>query len=235
MIGKLYICYIMAYSLKPHSARRAQVLKDCDLCKANANVHYKCVQCKNYMCKSCSKIHHSERTSQKHEVIDIISLPFKTSEAFQLGKMDNFTCKRHKKKMCVAFCEDCEVPVCKRCMDKIHDDHNVLEIIEHCQNQAYVWESRILKDLSFCQNEMKQIQNIDSKYESAHENELRMIDQREYEFKNAIHKYANELRDVIEKERQLQKQHMEDSKKKVTETEQILTTKQDQLRTSKTK
>ncbi|XP_063406571.1 protein wech-like [Mytilus trossulus] len=182
----------MSNSLRPQSARRAQVQKKCDLCETGTNIQYRCVQCQKFMCEKCNTIHLIEQTSVKHEIINIRSntdLP----DIPTFVVTNNIPCDRHKKKEYRKYCYECIELVCEECIDKTHREHLLGEINEGCVYDILTTKARLSKDLWFCENESNQLKKSIQMCASLYNNVRKKIQLREKEMKDAIEKYANQL------------------------------------------
>lgn len=84
---------------------------------------YRCMQCEDDLCESCSAAHKKTKLTRNH-----ILAPF---DQIKLGKYDTdirskqrMHCDLHPTQKCDAYCATCSVLVCGECQG--HDTHNTL-------------------------------------------------------------------------------------------------------------
>ena len=90
-----------------------------------------CVDCDEYLCKSCDDHHKKWRKTVEHTTVTA-GQRLKASEGNVLGKFYQQTlCPFHKGNPLKVYCKKCEKLICKDCMDFDHDEHrkecNLLE------------------------------------------------------------------------------------------------------------
>ncbi|XP_062599029.1 NF-kappa-B essential modulator-like [Saccostrea cucullata] len=103
---------------------RAQDLVTCDLC--NNPTQQFCNNCQVNLCVSCISKHVNILKSIKHEIV-----PFKNKKTNAVF----LECKRHCHQRCVASCQQCNVPVCIKCVISAHELHNLHEMPQICNDK----------------------------------------------------------------------------------------------------
>lgn len=82
----------------------------------------KCVECNEWLCKACVKVHLKVKASKKHHML--------TSEELLSGQQDDLIkenmainyCQRHSLRH-NCYCNDCDELVCEMCQNTIHHSH----------------------------------------------------------------------------------------------------------------
>lgn len=104
---------------------RAQDVKRCQLCPGKDRkfaAKIVCNTCQVNLCMDCAGHHITWNPTIRH---DVITFECKKSEIIPLD------CKRHKKQKCERFCEQCDTPVCLKCLvSGSHENHQVPQISE---------------------------------------------------------------------------------------------------------
>ncbi|XP_062577468.1 uncharacterized protein LOC134239309 [Saccostrea cucullata] len=90
----------------------AQHFLECDTEKCEGNCEFYCNPCHRRLCKQCTDKHLRNARGKKHEVV----LYGQRKRHFPAEK-----CKIHCNKDVAMLCEECQVPVCSKCV--IHQNH----------------------------------------------------------------------------------------------------------------
>ncbi|XP_062568639.1 uncharacterized protein LOC134230804 [Saccostrea cucullata] len=105
--------------MDPHSS--AQDVIRCDLCET-AVVQMHCDTCLVNLCKACVGEHISTDESKDHKVVK-----FKARKSTPLYP----GCKFHDQEQCKMYCNQCDIPVCHKCIaSDQHLGHKVSEILK---------------------------------------------------------------------------------------------------------
>ncbi|XP_062598906.1 uncharacterized protein LOC134260352 [Saccostrea cucullata] len=107
---------------------RAQEIILCHLCDARAAALH-CNSCQVNLCEECVGKHYLTSSSSAHEVVKYKDRKFHLI----------FTnCESHKNEKCTVHCENCDKPICIKCVTGVHKGHeasDLSEIIESKKRQ----------------------------------------------------------------------------------------------------
>lgn len=104
----------------------------CTLCKTSKSNMY-CEVCQICMCKDCLERHLSD--SKVHNVVSLQQY---------LTTLNYPMCKKHPNKQCERYCEQCEIPICKKCTSsKKHLGHKRVEIFQNFDDKKEVLEKEL--------------------------------------------------------------------------------------------
>ncbi|XP_056001475.1 uncharacterized protein LOC125654776 [Ostrea edulis] len=96
---------------------QAQEVITCDLCD-NSTQQF-CNNCQLSLCVDCVSKHVDKLKYQPHDIVH-----------FKDRKVDFPECKIHSSQRCEAHCQQCDVPVCLKCMLGPHNGHKVKDMPE---------------------------------------------------------------------------------------------------------
>ncbi|XP_052678819.1 uncharacterized protein LOC128159686 [Crassostrea angulata] len=120
----------------------AQDVLRCHLCETPVPPLY-CDICKKHVCKACVGEHFSDESTE-HRVVQFKSLGSAT------------TCQKHSSKLCELRCEQCDIPICSKCISSgEHEQHKKVNILENFETKKAVLK-RDLQELE---------ESIDPKYQ----------------------------------------------------------------------
>lgn len=93
----------------------------CEICEDQRIAKLFCIQCNQYFCEACEKIHRKIKKTANDEFITV-------QEAMK-GNLEpkSMTCKVHVQKEIDSFCEDCEYLTCIECLPT-HNSHSVTQL-----------------------------------------------------------------------------------------------------------
>ncbi|XP_048767503.2 E3 ubiquitin-protein ligase TRIM36-like [Ostrea edulis] len=104
---------------------RAQDVKRCQLCPGKdrkSAAETVCNTCHVNLCKDCVGHHMTSNPTIRH---DVVTFKFKILEIIPPQ------CKLHQNKKCEMFCEQCDSPICLKCLASgSHENHDVSQISE---------------------------------------------------------------------------------------------------------
>ncbi|XP_061186791.1 E3 ubiquitin-protein ligase TRIM45-like [Saccostrea echinata] len=134
----------------------AQEIIMCDLCD-NPTQQF-CNSCQVSLCGDCSKKHVKVNGSLTHDIVnykDRVTQPVSPK------------CEMHLNQRCEAHCQQCDVPVCMKCVITSHNGHNFSEIPHiflekkiEIEKETHEIESTILMSLKKKQREIETSINI---------------------------------------------------------------------------
>lgn len=100
----------------------------CDLCETLEPLLH-CDACDKHVCKDCEETHSSDK-SKLHKIV-----PFKFRGCIN-------ACQKHSFKLCERYCEQCNIPVCEKCVcSHDHDGHEFVDVVQKLENQKRVLQS----------------------------------------------------------------------------------------------
>eukprot|EP00105_Crassostrea_gigas_P026655 XP_011447682.1 PREDICTED: uncharacterized protein LOC105342437 [Crassostrea gigas] len=156
----------------------AQDVLRCHLCETPVPPLY-CDICKKHVCKACVGEHFSDEFTE-HKVV-----PFKS-----LGSAT--TCQKHSSKLCELRCEQCDIPICSKCISSgEHEQHKKINILENFETKKAVLK-RDLQELE---------EYIDPKYReiALHISEQKAdLNKNSQKIKKTINKHGEDLHREID-------------------------------------
>ena len=98
----------------------------CDACKANAGgtesyiseATLRCMDCQEYLCEDCYKMHKTFKMSRNHKVLKIGGGEEEAIKSFNV-----MNCDIHRGKVLDFYCADCKKVVCVSCFVESHKAH----------------------------------------------------------------------------------------------------------------
>ncbi|XP_052681777.1 uncharacterized protein LOC128162568 [Crassostrea angulata] len=107
-----------------------QDLVRCILCETSETSMY-CKICHIHLCKDCVVKHLSD-SSKVHIVV-----PHKQYRT----TLSNPKCRKHPKKQCELHCEQCDIPICAKCISSgKHSGHKQVDIFQSFENKTEILE-----------------------------------------------------------------------------------------------
>ncbi|XP_061190115.1 uncharacterized protein LOC133197968 [Saccostrea echinata] len=140
----------------------AQHFVECLNCKSNAE--FCCKSCGLPLCEKCKKEHEHDQRTEKHIIV-----PY--GEYSKIDYMAE-TCQFHPFHNYNAYCEECKVPVCIRCVTDVkhrghtfEDSHSVYERtrVESFENLKHIRENLLAKCMSLCEGIDTDIKNSEAR------------------------------------------------------------------------
>ncbi|XP_052704884.1 uncharacterized protein LOC128180772 [Crassostrea angulata] len=108
----------------------AQDVVRCTLCQDSVAPMY-CEVCHIHLCKDCVETHLSD-SSKVHKVVSLKQY---------LTTLNNPKCRKHPTKQCELHCEQCDIPICAKCISSAkHSGHKIVDIF-----QSFEIKTEILK------------------------------------------------------------------------------------------
>ncbi|XP_062621001.1 uncharacterized protein LOC134282617, partial [Saccostrea cucullata] len=104
------------------SSTWAQDVITCDLCD-NPTQQF-CNSCQVSLCRGCINKHVESLKTQTHDIV-----PFKDRRELLVFS----SCASHPNQKCEGHCQQCDVPVCFRCVTGPHSGHTVIDMSEMVQ------------------------------------------------------------------------------------------------------
>src|SRR6218665_924942 len=99
----------------------------CDMCnirndgKTGQEATTRCLECQDYYCDSCVKVHQFQKVTKDHRIVRIIGTAVKT----ETDLLDTIkSCAKHSHKPLNYYCIDCKKIVCFSCFFESHKFHD---------------------------------------------------------------------------------------------------------------
>ncbi|VDI06353.1 Hypothetical predicted protein [Mytilus galloprovincialis] len=176
----------------------AQTPTLCQFCEDSPDIKWKCINCELFFCQLCnSKIHRKIKGSSEHEVINTKDFGIEDL-ATSMRKVDlqNMVCTKHSKQKCFAYCNECRVPACSKCLMEPHKGRDYIPLDEMYKNIVSEMRELITKfeeNLQFFRNEKDKLQKILSDGEINFHETRETILQTEKEMREAISKSTKDI------------------------------------------
>lgn len=90
----------------------------CDICMSGPGHNY-CEQCNQWLCDYCKMLHLRSKISRSHTFLN----------GTYINQENNMFCKEHGENF-ICYCTDCDLPICKMCIVRKHQKHDLSEINE---------------------------------------------------------------------------------------------------------
>ncbi|XP_062587571.1 E3 ubiquitin-protein ligase TRIM45-like [Saccostrea cucullata] len=102
----------------------------CELCRTPATVEWKCLNCSDFMCANCYKIHKHGKLTKMHTVIS------KTNRGSESNLLHNIRCDKHLDENVDIFCAKCDKPICKICLIAEHNSHSLTQMETKAEEES---------------------------------------------------------------------------------------------------
>uniref|UniRef100_A0A8D0GEL5 RING-type E3 ubiquitin transferase n=1 Tax=Sphenodon punctatus TaxID=8508 RepID=A0A8D0GEL5_SPHPU len=114
----------------------------CTSCEDNAEANGFCVECVEWLCKTCIKAHQRVKFTKDHTVRQKEEV---SPEAVGVTSQRPVFCPYHKKEQLKLYCETCDKLTCRDCQLLEHKEHRYQFIEEAFQNQKGIIDKLIMK------------------------------------------------------------------------------------------
>ncbi|XP_015686629.1 transcription intermediary factor 1-alpha-like, partial [Protobothrops mucrosquamatus] len=104
----------------------------CTSCEDNAEANGFCVECVEWLCKTCIRAHQRVKFTKDHTVRQKEEV---SPEAVGVTSQRPVFCPYHKKEQLKLYCETCDKLTCRDCQLLEHKEHRYQFIEEAFQNQ----------------------------------------------------------------------------------------------------
>src|SRR6218665_874747 len=151
----------------------------------------KCLECKDYYCDSCVKVHQFQKVTKDHQIVKIGS--DMKSETKRIVSMKS--CNKHRHRLLDLYCVDCKKIVCVSCFVESHKSHDCKDVTTVDEEFRQTIEKRARKITAYL-NEMLLMRNNNDKRKA---DLLKQISEKEKE----IHKRNQELKQMIDRHTKL--------------------------------
>ncbi|XP_052681785.1 uncharacterized protein LOC128162578 [Crassostrea angulata] len=108
--------------------KSAQDVVRCTLCRDSVAPMY-CEVCHIHLCKDCVETHLSD-SSKVHNVVSLKQY---------LTTLNNPKCRKHPTKHCELHCEQCDIPICAKCVSSgKHSGHKKIDIFQSFESKTEI-------------------------------------------------------------------------------------------------
>ncbi|XP_053465300.1 transcription intermediary factor 1-alpha isoform X2 [Nycticebus coucang] len=114
----------------------------CTSCEDNAEANGFCVECVEWLCKTCIRAHQRVKFTKDHTVRQKEEV---SPEAVGVTSLRPMLCPFHKKEQLKLYCETCDKLTCRDCQLLEHKEHRYQFIEEAFQNQKVIIDTLITK------------------------------------------------------------------------------------------
>ncbi|XP_019804848.2 transcription intermediary factor 1-alpha isoform X4 [Tursiops truncatus] len=114
----------------------------CTSCEDNAEANGFCVECVEWLCKTCIRAHQRVKFTKDHTVRQKEEV---SPEAVGVTSQRPVFCPFHKKEQLKLYCETCDKLTCRDCQLLEHKEHRYQFIEEAFQNQKVIIDTLITK------------------------------------------------------------------------------------------
>ncbi|XP_065536899.1 transcription intermediary factor 1-alpha isoform X1 [Lathamus discolor] len=131
----------------------------CTSCDDNAEANGFCVECVEWLCKTCIRAHQRVKFTKDHTVRQKEEV---SPEAVGVTSQRPVFCPYHKKEQLKLYCETCDKLTCRDCQLLEHKEHRYQFIEEAFQNQKVIIETlitKLMEKTKYIKYTGKQIQN----------------------------------------------------------------------------
>src|SRR6218665_3872748 len=147
----------------------------------------RCMKCQEYYCESCAEIHHFQKATKDHQMVNVGSDLTSETKRFVSTK----SCIKHVHKPLDYYCFDCKKVVCVSCFVESHKSHDCKDVSTDDEEFRQLIEKEASKIASYVK-EMLQMRNNNEK---KNEDFLKEFVQKEKEIRNR----NQEIKDMIDR------------------------------------
>ncbi|XP_078589229.1 uncharacterized protein LOC144869650 [Branchiostoma floridae x Branchiostoma japonicum] len=106
----------------------------CTVCEAGNSAQFYCVECTDYLCESCNKVHRGFKMSRAHKVVTVQDLRSGKAAA-DLRARETSKCEDHNE-LNKFYCDTCHRVICLHCVVTAHKDHQYVEIEKAAEREG---------------------------------------------------------------------------------------------------
>ncbi|XP_060100437.1 transcription intermediary factor 1-alpha-like [Heteronotia binoei] len=131
----------------------------CTSCEDNAEASGFCVECVDWLCKTCIRAHQRVKFTKNHTVREKDDV---SSEAVGVTSQHPVFCRFHREEQLKLYCETCDKLTCRDCQLLDHKHHRYQFIEEAFQNQKVVLDTfvaKLMEKSNYVKHTGEQIQN----------------------------------------------------------------------------
>ncbi|XP_023687160.1 E3 ubiquitin-protein ligase TRIM33 isoform X2 [Paramormyrops kingsleyae] len=158
----------------------------CTSCEDNAGAVGFCVECGEWLCKTCIEAHQRVKFTKDHKIRKKEEV---SSESVETSGQRPVFCPIHKQEALKLFCETCDTLTCRDCQLLEHKEHRYQFLEEAFQNQKGIIETfmaKLQEKKTYVQYSASQVQ---SRIKEVNETHKKV----EHEIKIAVFTLINEI------------------------------------------
>ncbi|RXN37713.1 E3 ubiquitin- ligase TRIM33 isoform X1 [Labeo rohita] len=158
----------------------------CTSCEDNASAIGFCVECGEWLCKTCIEAHQRVKFTKDHKIRKKEEV---SSESVGTSGQRPVFCPVHKQEALKLFCETCDTLTCRDCQLLEHKEHRYQFLEEAFQNQKGIIETfmtKLQEKRNFVEFSASQVQNRIKEVAETHKKV-------EHEIKIAVFTLINEI------------------------------------------
>ncbi|KAJ8307401.1 hypothetical protein KUTeg_015485 [Tegillarca granosa] len=153
--------------LKTEEKVKAQIAvipeSKCQLCDED-EIHWKCLNCEEYLCDKCKKLHKKSKASRDHKITSVAGSNTQPCEKEDTERQVP-KCNQHTGESVQFYCKECEDPVCRSCViSGSHKEHTLLKIEEALKSKEAELSTIAEQRLSDLENNLISIQKNKTDY-----------------------------------------------------------------------
>ena len=180
--------------LSVYHAKTARDIKCtvCELQKKDSFAKFKCLDCADFLCDDCSRVHNQTRMTIGHTVEPLSELTGGSHDR-EMRQMQVIKCSIHSNEAIKYYCETCSLPICRECQLELHGSHS-------CATVKQSQESRRHAITSMLQNVNQKLFTL-KKIEEGVDTVVQDIDKREKDLIEGVERTTQKLIAQIEREK----------------------------------
>ncbi|TNN55199.1 E3 ubiquitin-protein ligase TRIM33 [Liparis tanakae] len=136
--------YFVKDTTEATSASAEKSAQVCTSCEDNAGTIGFCVECGEWLCKTCVEAHQRVKITKDHKIHTKEDADAASESVATPGQRPVF-CPVHKQEPLKLFCETCDTLTCRDCQLLEHKEHRYQFLEEAFQNQKVIIETSVAK------------------------------------------------------------------------------------------
>ncbi|XP_062598888.1 E3 ubiquitin-protein ligase TRIM45-like, partial [Saccostrea cucullata] len=161
---------------------RAQEIILCHLCDIDAKAAaLLCNSCQVNLCEECVGKHYMTSSSSAHEIVKYKDRKFHLI----------FTnCESHKSEKCTVHCQNCDIPVCIKCLTGVHRGHEASDLSKIVESK----KRQIIENTAHLENLIPQFDQADARIATSLADFISRCD----ELQIAVNKFGKEWHRIVD-------------------------------------
>ncbi|XP_041655180.1 E3 ubiquitin-protein ligase TRIM33 isoform X2 [Cheilinus undulatus] len=160
----------------------------CTSCEDNAGTIGFCVECGEWLCKTCVEAHQRVKITKDHKIHTKDDADNASESVGTSGQRPVF-CPIHKQEPLKLFCETCDTLTCRDCQLLEHKEHRYQFLEEACQNHKGIIETKMAQLQEKKNYVHYSINQVQSRLKELNETHRKV----EHEIKIAVFTLINEI------------------------------------------